>query len=93
MDSLSVELVFRIPIFSGISDSWSCIMDSKARDSIFYKFKFPGFRIAQSKISRGSGNLIPWGDPWVKPEAILGYTVPLPYLDSHENKLYYDLKA
>ena len=34
-----------IPIFSRISDSLSCIPDSKAHDSEFYKELFPGFRI------------------------------------------------
>ena len=42
---LSVKLRFRIPVISGILDSLSFILDSKAQDSIFhYKHKFPGFR-------------------------------------------------
>ena len=34
-----------IPIFSRISDSLSCISDSKAHDSEFYEELFPGSRI------------------------------------------------
>ena len=41
---LSVELGPCIPIFSGISDSLSCIPDSKAQDSGVHKQKFPRFR-------------------------------------------------
>ena len=50
--SYTVELGFRIPIVSGIPDSHSCIPDSKAQDSGFYKQKFPRFRILRAKISR-----------------------------------------
>ena len=50
--SLLVELGYRIPIVSGILDSFSCIPDSKAQDSgstskVFWKFhkqKCPRFR-------------------------------------------------
>ena len=42
--SFSEELGFRIPIVSGIPDSYSCIPDSKAKDSEFYMQKFPGSR-------------------------------------------------
>ena len=35
-DSLSVELGFRIPIVSGIPDSFSCIPDSTAQDFKFH---------------------------------------------------------
>ena len=42
--SLSVERGFWILIVRGIPDSLSCIPDSKAQDSKFYKQKFPGFR-------------------------------------------------
>ena len=45
-DSLSVELGFQIPIVSGIPDSLSCFLDSKANDSGLLKQIFPdsGFR-------------------------------------------------
>ena len=33
---------FQIPLVSGIPDSLSCILDSKAQDSWFYKQKFSG---------------------------------------------------
>ena len=42
--SFSVELGFQIPIVSGITDSYSCALDSKAQDSRFHMQKFPGFR-------------------------------------------------
>ena len=50
--SFSVELGFRIPIVSGIPDSYSCIPDSKTQDSGFHKQEFPRFRIPQATISR-----------------------------------------
>ena len=37
--SFSVELGSQIPIVSGISDSYSCIPDSKAQDSGFHRQK------------------------------------------------------
>ena len=43
--SLSVEVGSRIPILSGILDSLSYILDSKAQESGFHKQNFPGFRI------------------------------------------------
>ena len=52
-DSLSGELGFRMPIIvSGSPDSLSCISDSNAKDSGFYKQKFLGigFWIPQDKI-------------------------------------------
>ena len=59
-DSLSVEPGFRMPIVNGISDSLTCIPDSKAKDleftsknfpdSGFHEQKFPGFRIPQAKF-------------------------------------------
>ncbi|CAH3168734.1 unnamed protein product, partial [Porites evermanni] len=49
---LTVELGFLIPIVSGIPDSLSCIPDSKAKDSWFYKQNFPGFEIPRAKISQ-----------------------------------------
>ena len=61
-DSLSVEPGFRMPIVNGISDSLTCIPDSKAKDleftsknfpdSGFHKQKFPGFHITQAKFSQ-----------------------------------------
>ena len=50
--SFSVELGFRIPIVSGIVDSYSCIPYSKAQDSGFRKQKFPRFRIPDAKMSK-----------------------------------------
>ena len=47
-DSLSAELGARIPIVSGILDSFSCIPDSRTWDSGFHKQKFPTFRNADS---------------------------------------------
>ena len=49
--SFSVELAFWIPFLSGIPDSLSCILGSKAQDSGFNKQNFPGIRILQAKIS------------------------------------------
>ena len=49
--SFSVELVFWIPFLSGIPDSFSCILGSKAQDSGFNEQNFPGIRILQAKIS------------------------------------------
>ena len=43
LDSLSVELGFQIPIVSGIPDSLSCFLDSKAQDSGLHKQIFPDF--------------------------------------------------
>ena len=52
---------FRIPIVSGILDSYRCIPDSKAYDSGFPKQQIPRFRIPHAKISR-----IPlhWATQW-----------------------------
>ena len=50
--SLSVELGFWIPIASGISDSLSCIPDSKAQDSGFHMQIFPWFWIPHANFSR-----------------------------------------
>ena len=47
---LLVELGFRIPIFSEIKDSLSCIPDSKAHGSGFHKQNFPVFRIPNAKF-------------------------------------------
>ena len=43
VDSISVKLGFQIPIVSGISDSLSTILDSKAQDFWFQKEEFPVF--------------------------------------------------
>ena len=51
LKSFSEDLGFRIPIVSGILDSYSCIPDSKAQDSRFQKQNFLRFRILQAKIS------------------------------------------
>ena len=51
LKSFSVDFGFRIPIVSGILDSYSCIPDSKAQDSRFHKQKFLRFGILQAKIS------------------------------------------
>ena len=48
-----VELGFRIPIVSGISDSYICIPDSKAQDSGFHMRKFSRFRNADSLTCGG----------------------------------------
>ena len=42
-DSLPLELGFRIPIVTGISNSLSYILDSKPQDSAFHNSNFPGF--------------------------------------------------
>ena len=44
-NSLSVELGYRIPIVSGIPDSFSCIPDSKTQDSNSTTKNFPDSRI------------------------------------------------
>ena len=43
--SFPVELGFRIPIVSGIPDSYSCIPDSKPQDSTGKNFQDSGIRI------------------------------------------------
>ena len=45
---LSVEPRFWVSIDSWVSDSLSCIPDSKAQDFGFHKQKFPGFRNSDS---------------------------------------------
>ena len=47
-DSLSVKLGFQIRVVSGITDSLSCMSDSKAQDSGFYWQNFLRFRIPDS---------------------------------------------
>ena len=70
--SFPVELGFRIPIVSGIPDSYSCIPDSKPQDFGFHWQKFPGLRnpdsltcIKGSRTVWDSGFRIPviLGDP------------------------------
>jgi len=46
------ETLFWIPNVSGILNSLSCILDSKAQDSAFHEQKFLGFQIPQAKISQ-----------------------------------------
>ena len=53
VQSLSVDYGFWIPILSGIPDSFSCILDSKAQDSRFHKHKFHRFR---------NPDFLTWGD-------------------------------
>ena len=48
-----MELGFRIPIVSGIPDSFSCIPDSTAQDSKVHQQKFPRFQNSDS---------LSWGD-------------------------------
>ena len=50
--SLLVELEFWIPIVSWILDSLSCILDSKAQDSIFHQHNFPEVGILEANIAR-----------------------------------------
>ena len=52
LDSLSLELGFRIPVVTGISDSLTCIPDSKAHESGSYTSNFPDSKFQQPKISR-----------------------------------------
>ena len=52
LDSLSLELGFRIPIVKGISDSLTCIPDSKAQESGSHNSNFPDSKFQQPKISR-----------------------------------------
>ena len=58
-----MKLGFRIPIVSGIPDSYSCFSDSKAQDSGFHEEKFPRFRIPRRKIPRfRNPDSLTWGD-------------------------------
>ena len=52
LDSLSLELGFRIPVVTGISDSLTCIPDSKAQESGSHNSNFPDSKFQQPKISR-----------------------------------------
>ena len=61
------ELGFQILNFSGIPDSYSCILDSKAQDSEFHKQKFPRFWIPQAKISQIPESRLPYlGKPDIR---------------------------
>ena len=54
---------FRIPVVSGIPDSYSCFSDSKAQDSGCHEKKFPRFRIPLRKIPRfWNPDSLTWGD-------------------------------
>ena len=59
-DSLSLELGFRIPIVSGIPDSFSCKQDSNSHNSGFHKTSFQdsGFQVVDSGFPV-SGTWIP----------------------------------
>ena len=50
LDSLSLELRFRIPVVTGISDSLTCIPDSKAQESGSHNSNFPDSKFQQPKI-------------------------------------------
>ena len=52
LDSLSLKLGIRIAIVTGISDSLTCIPDSKAQESGSYTSNFPDSKFQQPKISR-----------------------------------------
>ena len=52
LDSLSLKLGFRIPIVTGISDSLTCIPDSKAQESGSHNSNFPDSKFQQPKIFR-----------------------------------------
>ena len=79
LDSLFVELGFGILIVSGSPDSLSCISDSKAKGSGFYKQKFLGigFRILDSTSKNFSGfqNALHWVEFQPLSGAFLRYCV------------------
>ena len=52
LDSLSLKLGIRIPVFTGISDSLTCIPDSKAQNSGSHDSNFPDSKFQPPKISR-----------------------------------------
>ena len=52
LDSLSLKLGIRIAIVTGISDSLTCIPDSKAQESGSHNSNFPDSKFQQPKISR-----------------------------------------
>ena len=52
LDSLSLKLGIRIAIVTGISDSLTCIPDSKAQESGSHNANFPDSKFQQPKISR-----------------------------------------
>ena len=79
--SLSVDwLGFWILIVSGIPDSLSCILDSKAQDSRFHKQNFPEIRILQAKISQIPDLRFPYKEQWTVSTNTNG--VVLGYLNS-----------
>ena len=63
-----MELGFWIPFLSGIPDSLSCILDSKAQDSGFNELKFPRFRNSDS-LTQGETRL---------DEGILNFDIYIP---------------
>ena len=79
--SFSVDwLGFWILIVSGIPDSLSCILDSKAQDSGFHKQNFPEIRILQAKISQIPDFRFPYKEQWTVSTNTNG--VVLGYLNS-----------
>ena len=62
--SLSVELGIWIPILSAITDSLSCILDSKALDSGFHNQNLPGYRLLQVKISQIPESRFSYKEQW-----------------------------
>ena len=65
--SFPLELGFRIPIVSGIPDSYSCIPVSKGQEPGFQKQKFPGFgnpySLTVDEISNKQWNAIHLSNP------------------------------
>ena len=54
---LSVVLGFWIPVVTEIPDSFSCIPDSKAKDSGFHKHNFPGIRNSLHGVIQAAVNV------------------------------------
>ena len=52
LDSLSLKLGTRIAIVTGISDSLTCIQDSKAQESGSHNSNFPDSKFQQPEIFR-----------------------------------------
>lgn len=57
-DAFSLESGFQFPIVGGISDSFTWILDSEARDSRFLEQKFPAFRNQDYLTSVGRGVIL-----------------------------------
>ena len=54
---LLVALGFWIPVVTEIPDSFSCIPNSKAKDSGFHKQNFPGIRISLHGVIQAAVNV------------------------------------